>query len=183
MEIASQTKMLWRVATRSSRILAAVLAVATMFCMRAYSQSSAADILGTVSDSSGATVANATVTLVNTDTNDRRTFQTDKSGAFDFPSLNPGHYSLTIEAQGFSTVKGNQIVVAAGDRRRVDTALSIGSVTQTLEVTGSSPALQTDSSALASTITELLENTYLGATFSGRYLRRTRLFRTDDLAP
>jgi len=154
MEIASQTKMLWRVATRSSRILAAVLAVATMFCMRAYSQSSAADILGTVSDSSGATVANATVTLVNTDTNDRRTFQTDKSGAFDFPSLNPGHYSLTIEAQGFSTVKGNQIVVAAGDRRRVDTALSIGSVTQTLEVTGSSPALQTDSSALASTITE-----------------------------
>lgn len=42
---------------------------------------------------------------------------------------------------------------------------------------------QYDQRMLASTITELLENTYLGATFSGRYLRRTRLFRTDDLAP
>jgi len=43
--------------------------------------------------------------------------------------------------------------------------------------------VQYDQRMLASTITELLENTYLGATFSGRYLRRTRLFRTDDLAP
>jgi hypothetical protein len=42
---------------------------------------------------------------------------------------------------------------------------------------------QYDQDMLASTITELLENTYLGATFSGRYLRRSRLFRTDDLAP
>ena len=40
-----------------------------------------------------------------------------------------------------------------------------------------------DERMLAGTITELLENTYLGATFSGRYLRRSRLFRTDDLAP
>jgi hypothetical protein len=120
----------------------------------ANAQTSTADILGTVTDASGATVPNATVTLINKDTNDTRTFHTDKGGAFTFSSLNPGKYSVKIEAAGFSGVTGSEIVVAAGDRRRIDTVLAVGATTQSVEVTGAAPALQTDSSALASTVTE-----------------------------
>jgi outer membrane receptor protein involved in Fe transport len=120
----------------------------------AYTQTSTGDILGTVTDSTGAVLPSATVTLVNTNTNDKRTHQTDQSGAFTFTALNPGNYRLTVEAAGFSTITKNQIVLVSGDRRRMDTAMTVGSSNQTVEVTSTAPALQTDSSAIASTVTE-----------------------------
>lgn len=136
-----------------------ILFVLLIFCVTGlvhsiFAQTSTADILGTVTDAAGATLPNSTVTLVNLDTNDRRTFQTDKSGAFTFSSLNPGRYSLKIEAAGFNTASGNEITLAAGDRRRIDTAMTIGTATETVQVTSASPALQTDSSSLATTVTE-----------------------------
>jgi hypothetical protein len=91
---------------------------------------------------------------MNKDTNDARTVQTTDAGAFTFTNLNPGHYKLSIAGAGFSTVNDNDIVVAAGDRRRVDTQMSIGGSLQTIDVNTSTPALQTDSSSVASTVTE-----------------------------
>jgi len=117
-------------------------------------QTSTADVLGTVTDSSGAVLPNATVRLIDTDTNAERRFQTGKDGSFTFTSLNPGPYRLIIEAPGFKTVTGNDIVIVAGDRRRLDRVMTVGSADQTVEVVSSTPALQTDSSALGSTVTQ-----------------------------
>jgi hypothetical protein len=131
----------------------AVLMAVLVFGGQAFAQTSTADILGNVTDSTGAILPNATVTLVNKDTNDTRTLQTSDAGAFTFTNLNPGHYKLTFAETGFNTVSNNDIVVAAGDRRRVDTQMAVGSTT-TIEVSTAAPALQTDSSSIASTVTE-----------------------------
>ena len=104
-------------------------------------QTSTADILGNVTDPTGATLPNVTVTLVNKDTNDARTVQTTDAGAFTFTNLNPGHYKLTIAGTGFSTVNNNDIVVAAGDRRRLDRQMAVGGSLQTVEVNTSAPVL------------------------------------------
>ncbi|HEY0264665.1 MAG TPA: TonB-dependent receptor [Granulicella sp.] len=132
------------------------LALTLMFCaLPAAAQTSTADILGSVTDPTGAIVPNATITLLNLQTNDTRALQTGGDGGFTFTNLIPGHYKLTIAAKGFSTVNNNDIVVAAGDRRRMDTQMTVGGSEQSIDVnTSSTPALQTDSSAVASTVTE-----------------------------
>ncbi len=58
-------------------------------------------IIGHVSDVSGAAVPNATVTVANKETGQRRSASTDDSGRFNFPQLKPGAYSVKVEAQGF----------------------------------------------------------------------------------
>src|SRR5579872_2125085 len=79
-----------------------------------------ADIIGTVSDSSGATVPNAKVTVKNTGTNVSRSMQASSSGDYAFTLLPVGTYSITVEATGFKTYSATAITIAAGDRARVD---------------------------------------------------------------
>ncbi len=117
-------------------------------------QTSTADVLGNVSDPTGAALANATVTLVNTETKDTRTVQTNDSGAYLFTNLNPGHYSLNIKNAGFRPVNNSDLAVSAGDRRRVDTQLVVGESTQAIDVNTSAPVLQTDLSSISSTVSE-----------------------------
>jgi len=139
------------------KLVPSILSILILFfaiLTNANAQTSTADIVGTVTDSTGATVPNATITLVSKDTNLTRTFRTDKSGSFTFTSLIPGTYSLKVAAAGFETVTGSDIVIAAGDRRRIDTVMTVGATTQTIEVTSAAPVLQTDSAALGSTVTE-----------------------------
>jgi hypothetical protein len=113
-----------------------------------------ADILGTVTDPSGAAVSNATVTLTNNDTKDTRTFATNESGSYTFTNLNPGHYKISIQGTGFQTVDIPDTFVSAGDRRRVDQTMTVGGSTETITVESSAPVLQTDSSTVASTVGE-----------------------------
>ena len=137
------------------QLYSAVFASALLFGGRALAQSTtSADILGNVTDPTGASVPNATVTLVNLDTQDTRAIKTGESGAYTFTNLNPGHYKLTIAGTGFQTISVPEAVVAAGDRRRLDEQLTVGGSFETIEVTSSAPVLQTDSSVVASTVTE-----------------------------
>src|ERR1700747_492779 len=68
---------------------------------QAYAQLTTADIVGTVSDSSGAVVPNANVTLKNLDTNETRSTQSNGTGDYSFTLLPVGHYSITVKASGF----------------------------------------------------------------------------------
>ncbi len=120
----------------------------------AAAQSTTADILGTVTDSGGATMPNATVTLTNLDTKEVRTSQTTGSGDFDFSQLGPGNYSVQVQQNGFKTFVVPSIALAAGDRAREDAKLDVGSESQTVQVTAQTPALQTDTSVIESTVTE-----------------------------
>ena len=130
------------------------LALLAGTCSALAQSTTSADILGVVTDPSGALIANVTVTLTNLGTLDARTFTTDATGAYTFSNLIPGHYKVVLHEQGFQTVSIPDIAVAAGDRRRLDEQMSIGGVTETVEVAATAPTLQTDSSSIASTVTE-----------------------------
>ncbi len=131
-----------------------VVSVALFAGSPARAQTSTADILGTITDPTGATLPDVTVTLLNLDTRDTRSDVTTQGGAFSFTNLNPGRYKVTIQGKGFENISMNDVNVAAGDRRRLDAKMTIGGSNETVEVNTSSPVLQTDSSAVASTVTE-----------------------------
>ena len=109
---------------------------------------------GTVSDNTGAIVPQATVTLTNLATKETRTAKTTSTGDYTFTLLTPGSYSISVTEEGFKGFVVSEINLAAGDRAREDAKLEIGSTSETVEVTGQAPALQTDSSALTATVTE-----------------------------
>ena len=117
-------------------------------------QTTTADILGNVTDPSGAALPNATLVLTNIETQDGKRLQTNESGAFVFTNLNPGHYRLSITSSGFRPVTNTDVFVSAGDRRRVDTQMAIGESAQAIDVSTSAPALQTDASLISSTVSE-----------------------------
>jgi hypothetical protein len=111
-------------------------------------------ILGTVTDTSGAIVPNAKVTITNTSTNvDFRT-NTTTSGDFNAPSLNPGPYKVTVEAAGFQKSVTTGIVLTVNQKVRADAALKPGAVSETLEVTAQAVTLDTDSAALSQLVSQ-----------------------------
>ena len=71
---------------------------------------------------------------------------TDENGNFDFFNVKVGRYNLVVEHTGFSKATASDVVVNVGARQRVDFAMQVGAVTETVEVSGTATALQTDSS-------------------------------------
>jgi len=116
-----------------------------------------ADIVGSITDNSGAVVANAKVTVKNLGTNLTRTQQTDASGQYSFTLLPVGDYSVTVEVQGFKTFTNQKVTVATGDRARVDAALQVGELSQTVEVSAQTVGVQTDSSTVGVLLTNPAE--------------------------
>jgi hypothetical protein len=112
-----------------------------------------ADIVGTVTDPTGATVPNAKVTLKNFSTNVTRTMQTGVSGDYAFTLLQVGTYSVTVEATGFKTFTAPTVTVATGDRARVDAHLEVGATAQSVTVQAEAIALQTDSATVGGLLT------------------------------
>jgi len=131
-----------------------VLCCLVLFLPAATAQQNTADIVGTVTDSSGAVVPGATVTALNAGTNVSHTATTSGSGDYIFAGLQVGSYSVKVEATGFKAFVAN-VSVSAGDRARVDAKMEVGDVTQTVEVSGTAaPALQTDSSTVGTLVTQ-----------------------------
>jgi hypothetical protein len=120
----------------------------------ANAQLSTADIIGTVTDATGAVVPNASVTLVNQDTHERRIFTTDASGDYQFTLLPVGHYTVTVTISGFKTYKASNLSVEAGDRARADAHLETGVLSETVNVEATTPLLQADNSTVSSTVTD-----------------------------
>jgi hypothetical protein len=101
-------------------------------------------LLGTVTDSTGATVANAKVTVTETATSALHQSATNESGNYTFPDLPPGTYSVSVEANGFKRATQQNIGLASNSSIRVDLTLQTGSVAETVLVTTAPPLLQTD---------------------------------------
>ncbi len=117
-----------------------------------WSQVVSATLLGTVTDASGAVVPNAKVTITETQTSVVHTEQTNASGNFIVPNLPPGVYAVTVEATGFKKESRRDIALRVDTNTRVDVQLQPGSMTETVEVTGAPPMLQTDSASTGQTI-------------------------------
>ena len=129
------------------------LAILLLFTSAALAQLTTADILGTVTDQTGASVPNAKVTLTNLGTNDQRTVQSNGSGDYTFTLLPVGRYSISVKAGGFQESITKDLAVEAGDRARADVHLQVGSASAVVEVTANTPLLQADSATVSSTVT------------------------------
>ena len=112
---------------------------------------STASYSGTVSDSSGARIANATVTLGSLDNGVTRIFKTDAEGNFSFVLLPAGTYTLKIEAPGFKTLKQTGITLEVGQSASQSISLNVGAAEQ-IEVTADAPLLQTDNANIGAEI-------------------------------
>src|SRR6266568_9503093 len=102
---------------------------------------SSAALSGSVSDSSGARIANASVTLSSPEKGITRAFKTDAEGNFSFALLPAGTYTLTVSAPGFKTAKQEGITLEVGQSASQGVTLAIGSAEQ-IEVTAEAPLLQ-----------------------------------------
>src|SRR5258706_5136562 len=109
-------------------------------------------VAGTVTDTSGAAVASATVTLVNVDTSEKHSLESDSSGNYTFVNIVPGKYKLEGEKSGFKKFVREGVVVQIESGIRVDIALQVGSQTETVEVTGEAPLLQPETNSLGQVI-------------------------------
>src|SRR6266850_703492 len=117
----------------------------------AAAQLTTADIVGTVTDTTGGVVPGATVTITNTATEVTLVVVTDRVGNYVVNLLPPGRYRVRIELEGFRSVV-RDIPVGAGDRPRVDARLEAGAISEAIVVTGQAPLLQTDTSTVGATI-------------------------------
>ena len=111
-------------------------------------------ILGTVKDSSGASIPGATVTLRNTDTNLTKTAITDQDGSYRFPELAVGHYEMKAEAAGFRTENRTGLTLEITQQGVINFALQVGSTTQQVTVSSEIPMVNTQDSTLGATVNE-----------------------------
>ncbi|HXN95575.1 MAG TPA: carboxypeptidase regulatory-like domain-containing protein, partial [Candidatus Acidoferrales bacterium] len=117
-----------------------------------WSQNVYGTIAGTVTDTSGAAVANATVTLTNLDTAQKRSIETDASGNYTFVNILPGRYKLEGEKTGFKKFVREPIAVQIESGLRLDISLPVGAQTETVEVTSEVPLLQPETASLGQVV-------------------------------
>ena len=110
----------------------------------AFSQAVNGSLVGTITDSSGAAMPNVKVTLTETNTGVSRTTNTNESGNYTFADLPPGTYTVTAEQTGFKRASRADVGVVVNSTGRVDLTLQPGQITETVEVTGAAPMLQTE---------------------------------------
>ncbi|HSY33779.1 MAG TPA: carboxypeptidase regulatory-like domain-containing protein [Verrucomicrobiae bacterium] len=114
----------------------AALLIALVFSVPANAQTFRGTILGTVTDTSGAAISGATVSVKNTGTGLLRTVTTDDDGNYSAPELPIGTYSVTVEKSGFKAGLVTGISVEVSTERRADVILQPGEVSETVEVSG-----------------------------------------------
>src|SRR6266704_2147155 len=103
-----------------------------------------ATLLGTVSDSSGAAVAGAKVTATEMKTGISRSATTNDSGNYEFADLPPGQYEIVTEKQGFKRAVRSGVDVVVNTDTRVNIAVELGAVNESVTITAEIPILQTD---------------------------------------
>ncbi len=141
---------------RVSTLLATLLVFAAVATLStpANAQVRFGTVVGTVADSSGATVSGATVKLTNLGTNETRTMPTGSEGLYAFPNLIAGLYRIEVEAAGFKRFAQDRVEVQVDVTIRVNATLQVGSVTESVVATTEAPPLQTDSASLGTVIAQ-----------------------------
>jgi Carboxypeptidase regulatory-like domain len=117
-----------------------------------FSQTSSTAILGTVLDASGAVVVGAKVTVLQVQTGIKRQDVSSSSGDYNFPLLDPGDYSVTVEAPGFKTETRTGIQLELNLKARIDFHLEVGAEVQRVEVTTQAALLSTDQATLGQVV-------------------------------
>ncbi len=144
---------------KSFYVLLALLLATCLMAPSAFGQSLVSgDLVGTVTDPSGAVVSNATVTLKSNATGETRTTTTNSNGLYRFSLLSPASYTVSVSAQGFTTAS-SAYTVNVGQSTVANIKMAVGSSSTTVEVTGAPPLVQTDNANLSTNFNQnIIEN-------------------------
>jgi Carboxypeptidase regulatory-like domain/TonB dependent receptor len=141
--------------------------LALILVPRSFGQGLTGSISGTVTDSSGAPISGATVTVRQVDTNAIRTITTSDVGTYKLTQLVPGVYSARIEKEGFTVFEQGNITLAIDQVVQIDVRLNVGSEMQTINVTAEVPVLQSENSSVGLVVdSPTIQNTPLNGHLS-----------------
>ena len=133
-------------------LCACLLVLNTNLC----AQTATAELVGTVTDSSGAGIPKAKVTITSASTNlVIRETESDSTGAYHATLIPPGDYTISVEASGFRKLVQSGIKLETNQRARIDLPLQVGQVSETVEVSATTPLLESQSSSLGAVIGEM----------------------------
>ena len=118
----------------------------------ATAQVAGATLSGLITDSSGAGIPNATVSIKNAGTGEAREVPTNGNGFYSTPNLLPGKYDVTVSSEGFSKVVQRDITLTVGAQQALNISLKPGQVNELVEVSGATPDVQTTTSSISSTV-------------------------------
>jgi hypothetical protein len=130
-------------------VIAAIGLLCGLWVPTALAQAVYGSIIGTVTDPSGAAVANAKVTVTSQTKNTSVDTTTNESGNYSVTHLIPDTYSIRVEGQGFKVLQFKDIIVNADSAANVDGQFQVGSASEQVEVTAEAPQLKTDRSDVA----------------------------------
>jgi hypothetical protein len=131
---------------------AVFLALALGSALQAGAQRYLGSIQGEVTDPSGARVSGASVTAEEVATHFKTQDTSNQSGTYNFPSLNPGTYTITINSAGFRAETITNVVLTAGQLQNVDFKLTVGTATESVEVVADNSLIDTGSANIATTL-------------------------------
>jgi len=120
----------------------------------AHAQGTAAQISGTITDASGASIPGAKVAIISKDTSARRDVVTNQTGAFIAYELEPGHYRIEVAAPGFETSVSNEAVLTIGQHSTINFSLKIGESKQTVTVNSAEEQINTTTAELSAVVDE-----------------------------
>src|SRR5262245_12665767 len=139
--------------TRNFLILLSVLmSILTLTLQPLDAQEIRGSILGQITDSSGAAVPGAKVTVTNEETNTRVGAQSNEDGNYNVPFLFPGGYTVTIEADSFKKAVRNKIIVQVQDKITLNFLLEPGNISESVTITTQSPLLQSANADLGQVV-------------------------------
>ncbi len=137
---------------RSKGVLTSLLGAALLLLPTLASAQTAATIVGDVTDPSGAAVPGVAVTVTNDGTGIAREVSTNEAGQYRVSPLNPGNYTVAVEAAGFKSSIQSDVVLQVSAVLEVDFTLELGEVTETIEVTGAAPIMQTEEASVGNVV-------------------------------
>ncbi len=113
-----------------------------------------ATLVGDITDPSGAAIPGASVTVSSQGTGLERVVESNEAGQYRVFPLNPGSYTVTAESAGFKTSIQNDVALQVADVLGLDFVMELGEVTETIEVTGAAPIMQTQEASVAGVVNE-----------------------------
>ena len=134
---------------RFASFLTFLLGFVLLLSGQSFGQAVYGSIFGTVTDSTGAVIPNAKVTVTDVRKGTSDSYTTNESGNYSATHLIPDIYKIKIEAQGFATAESDQVQVSADTGSKFDAVLKTGAQTETVQVTAEAPQLKTDRSDVA----------------------------------
>jgi hypothetical protein len=138
--------------SRILRTLVVSLGLILSATVSLFGQSTYGSIVGSVTDTTGASITDAAVTLTNLGTSEKRTQQSGADGLFTFINLFPGQYRVDAEKQGFKHFTRTGVTVEVQQSTQVEAVLQVGEVSQVVEVTSQTALLQTESASLGQVV-------------------------------